>query len=96
MTGNKLRVRKYYHAHRDQVLARKILFFIERNGRVTRYRTVVDLNLDLPSVVEAFTKWRAGQAADDARVQKQSRKIVNLCVADMFFRAAKSDLSPVQ
>ena len=93
MIENKLRVRKYYSSHRDEVLARKLIYFIKQNGRVPNYRTMVDLNIDMSSIVAAFKEW--AQTADDARVEKQTRKIVSLYVTDIF-RTAESDLAPHQ
>ena len=93
MIENRLRVRKYYSKHRDDVLARKLIYFIKQNGRVPNYRTMVGLKLDLPSIVAAFKEW--AQTADNARVEKQSRKILSLYVTDIF-RTAASDLAPHQ
>ena len=90
MVENKLRVRKYYSTHRDEVLARRILVCVKQNGRVPRYRTMVDLRIGLPSVVAAFHEW--AQTADEARVEKQRRKVMSRGVMDLIVRAARSDL----
>ena len=51
---------------------------------------MVDLRIGLPSVVAAFHEW--AQTADEARVEKQRRKVMSLCVMDLIVRAARSDL----
>lgn len=83
---NKLRVRKYYANHSKEILGRKILYSIKTTGRVPRFKTLKNLEIDLRTIVDAFHAFLLTEPTSVDFVSQQIRKLKKLCLMDFFMK----------
>ena len=77
---NKIYVRKYYQAHRDQVVLRKTERACRLHGRVPRVQTVVEHEMPMPVLIAAFKEWVAAREPDDRQRAKRISRFRELIV----------------
>ena len=71
---NHLHVRKYYKTHRRDIIQHKIKRSCQLYGRVPRMNTVLEHELPLTELIDAFKEWLATRDPDDKQCAKRSAR----------------------
>ena len=71
---NRMHVRKYYKTHRKEIILHKIERSCRLRGRVPRMQTILEHELPLTVLVDAFRKWLASRDPGDKQCLKRSAR----------------------
>ena len=71
---NRMHVRKYYMAHRNEIIRQNIERSCRLHGCVPRIETILEHELPLTVLVDAFAEWLATRDPDDKKRARRSAR----------------------
>ena len=77
---NRFYVRRYYRAHRDEIMLRKTERACRLHGRVPRAQTILDHSMPVTVLTNAFRQWAASRDPEDERRVKRVARFRQLHV----------------